>query len=753
MICANLRKIWSNPRILLLMVLLLMLNTTSLIYQATVKGESGFSAQDVAQVYTQTTENQAKTISQKLEVLAAQWNTLLDEATRSGVFNTTEEELEKLQSDIALYTYIQEEVAQAENYGVYLASIEAESQRMEGSSLLFQGNSFSARNILALAKQYAKLEQQSLSWTPSQGIALITNQPLTDCSILLCVVIWVLTLTVSEREKGYHTLYKSVYHGCGRTWISNVLTLLCLTFVVTIVFYGTATLVAITFVGLGNFSAPIQTMSIYYNCPYDFTIGSFILVFLGAKLVAMVCTTMILFCWCCYCSTSLRAIAGIVLGGLLSGMLRISINPHNWFGFLTEWNVLSVLDIHHYAQTAQMVNIVGFPVTSYRIGVLFVILSLSFSIPLSHWLWNRPSTVMKQRSFSKIPLFQTDWMSIWMHEVRKLLMTNHGLIIFCSMAIVLPMLISSPTHVTETEFYYRQYAAKLTGEVSTEGSDFLQAERLRINTAEETRSQLTHQYSTGKISEETYQMLMKEWEVPSAQKIAFAQVELQYATLLARQESGLRVVFGDETGWQRLQGDWGKKQLFSAGAWTALLMTLWLYQFWSMEEMSGMTSLIRCSPTGIHGVAKGKRKAAFALGLLAAPTPFLWILCSVHKVFPLGNWNSLLLSANSILALGNMPNWCSLGIYFLLRIGSIWAEVILCARMTLLIGKKLRHSLTSLLLLTMLYGTAMVIAWLFEITPILSGRTTIPGMIGMILLGIYSTIQQMISNRICSMTL
>ena len=137
MIGFEFRKVISNTRIILLTSFLFLLNIVLIACQIFLPNEDGYSERDINRIYREMGDNQASYISQQI-------SSILTPGTATSI---TEENIEEIMTSLSLYLFVEAEVAQINSYSDYLDSISSEADRMEGAGLLFQEDSFSARNI------------------------------------------------------------------------------------------------------------------------------------------------------------------------------------------------------------------------------------------------------------------------------------------------------------------------------------------------------------------------------------------------------------------------------------------------------------------------------------------------------------------------------------------------------------------------------------------------------------------------------
>lgn len=724
MIRAEFRKLTAHWQMLVLIVILIAANTGLIFWQAISPGEHGYSPADVGQVYEAIEGDQAAFVQARIDTLS----------DRDYIRSLMPEEYERVVTQIQLCRSIAAEIDQAAEYGEYLAGIESEAKRMEGASLLFQADSFSSRNIVDLAQAYQHLERRSLTWVPSEGMLLVTDNVLTDLCILLCLTMLILLLTASERAAGYHPLIRTAPAGCSQSWLAKLLTLGICTIALLIGFYLPGVLTAGTLVGFGELSLPVQSMAAYYGCPYSLTTGQFLVWFFVLKALAILGIAAIVYCFGCFFSGNLTCFAGVVSFLAFSWLAWLTVDRLSWFGILKECSAAALLNTHHYFERAYNVNAAGYPVSTIVTGGAYLGVSLGIVIPLSAYFWNRPTQLDRKFFRFRRKAASTIRVSgLGMLELRKLLITNRAAIITAAAMLLLMLGTSGPKGFDQTQYYYRQYAEMLAGEVTEETGQRLKAEEERFAAAELEIEQLSNKLASGEISSETFFVLKEQWEIPYPQEAAYHMACEQYQYLSERKEQGFHVAFLDETGWQHLAGDWGSSRSILNTVWIALVLSLCLYNFGTMENTSRMELLIACAPNGWQRVKRQKRICACCYAALVSPLPYVHQLFLANHKFALDGWNALSLSIASVQCLG-VDSSCPVFGYLVLKIFSIAAESIIVSLLILEISHRFQQSVVSLFGCLTALGIILILSGASGGSPILAGRIKVEAILAEILL-------------------
>lgn len=676
-------------------------------------GENGYSPREVNLLYREMGEDQAEYIRRKAEELVA------PQATAQ----LTQESLDALVKKLALYSDVGAEVEKIQSYPDYLQSIAAEAERMEGASLLFHPDSFSARSIQRIARQYAALSRLPERWAPSAGLLLLTDNRLADGCILLFVALVALQLTVRERVEGHHRLLYAISGGCRRSWLAKWAVLLALTLAATAAFYLPSGLMARWLAGWGDGSQPVQATVAYFQCPYSLTISQFLCLFFLAKIMGLWAVVTVLYAAVCRFSSLLSAIGGLGLVFGASGAVWLLVERSSWYGLLKECSLFALLDTRHYFSDALYTNCMEYPLSAGGVGIGAMLAAAAVCIPLSRAFWCRPTTTHSRPLFFPWPRRKSSRVyGLFWQEGRKLWIINRAGLVFGAMTVLLLATILLSPPFSQQQYYYQKYAAALRGELTAEKADFLQEEESRIANANQEIAALSRQVEAGELTPEAFSLLYEQFQVPYTQQLAFEQVQQQYSQLLVRQAAGEPVQFLDESGWQALSSDWGRGMDALQALWTAALLALCIFHFGAMEAETGVAMLLRTCPDGRRRVYAAKKHWVCILAVAAVSAGWGVKILRVSQVFPLEGLLCPGLSAGSITALEGAFAPLPVPVFALVQLVCLWAEAALLAQAMLYASWRAKNSLSALFFCVLIPAANFLFLSMAKIRPLLLGR-------------------------------
>lgn len=720
MIRWEIKKVLEVSQVLFLAVLLCV-QTGVFLSLCEKPNDQGYSARDISAVRK---ELEPGTPSEQLQELTRRAEAAADLSQLAGL---SEREVTERFRQGQMYQQILEEASLGAEYGTYLEGIREQSSRLQGAGLLVKGDSFPVRNIAALEKAYSALEPEALPWTPSEGMELFTDNKLTDFFLLVCMMLFSFKLTVSERLGGQYRMLHTAADGCRRTWTAKLAAYLTVEVCCIFIFYLAAFLTIFFTAGPGTFSAPIQSVHFYYQCPYKLTIGQFLVVFVLAKAAALLVVSLVVYCIGTACRSMLAAAGWVCLCAAASLILWYAVERNTWYECLKEINLLAPVYTWHYFSNAVNLNVAGYPVSTAVAGGCCLTVGAVIALALSRRFWEKgqvsaPEVLHRRKRRRK----GVTGSGLFPYELNKLLFKNKGIAAVIVMIVVLAT-VPSPESFSRMQYYYQKYAAEFSGPLTEEKKQKLLEEEQRIADVETELEKLAKQLEDQEITIEVYQMREARIVVPVEQQLAFQTVLEQYDHLEKMQSENCRVVFLDESGWRILSGEWGKKYRLLNGVWIYVLGVLLLHNFWIMERSSNMELLIRSAPDGQKRIAKAKRSAAAASFLLLAPIPWLYRFVLVTERYDLPGFGSLGLSSCSVSALGGTAGWCPLLLYYVLQFLAMEAEAVLCMLLMLYVARRMKNEAVALCAMSLMaaiyFGTAM----LTDTAPAAAGRDSVTG--------------------------
>jgi hypothetical protein len=473
-VCYEIAKITHRKITLSVILALILISGYVTYYRINYKEEYSFSTKDTYLVYLEFDDLDN---AEKLAWLEAE-NEKFNEAMTSGVFRRLDiDEILTRQ----VYGQMTEEVKVVTFYQDYLKSIDEQAKRMMNSSIFGQPNTFSYRSIQRTPAAYEHLKGLYVPHDFSDGVLLITNNPLIDAFMFLSLMVLAMHLLISEREEGTLPLVKTTRYGLSKTILAKAITLFVLTFVAVILFYGISLVVVTSEIGLGDINRPIQSLNGYLTSPYKITVFQFLVLFAVMKVLASYAVMCVFFCICViFRNVIYSVLVGIALLGL-EAFLLMTINIHSILSPLARFNLAALIDVSYYFSDYLNMNIFSFPANVVLSGIATAALAIILGIGIAtrRFVSEKSTQAVEllkiKIGFDPLVVFGSH-VDILRHEAHKLFVLNRALIVFVIFIVFQAWSFTQiRDFVYEDDYYYPVISQRLEGPLSLPKQRFLES--------------------------------------------------------------------------------------------------------------------------------------------------------------------------------------------------------------------------------------------------------------------------------------
>ena len=698
----EMRKVFQRPLVAVLLLLLLIFHLALLWRSGTEVGEQGYSAQTVAEVYADHSEDPPEEFLAWIDLwLETQQQTILDNQfsyDESALAQLGPLYTQRVEQQVNLFVALREQVAGAAGYADYLSQMETQAEQMRTSTLFAQPNTFSYRNILSIPAAYAALEGLEVPCADSSGVKAATDSPTMTVCLFFSVVLITLQLSVSERESGAFELIRPTRRGGKATICAKLCTLAILLFLLTALFFISSLGVGQALFGLGDLSRPIQSLTGYLSSPYRLSVGAYLLLSFGAKYMALLGTGIVFLGICIllrHLVTACLAESCLMLAGLL---FYRTIGLHTIFAPLSRFNLFAPLDTSAYFRDYQNMNCFGWPVSAMWAVVGMTALTLAGGTVLCILLWerDRPAAkrvLVRRAAVQKCSSYKRR-ISVCLlgHESWKLWIMQRGLLLLVVLAAVQWISYRNFNVPTDAEtYYYQKYSAQLSGAVSAEHDAFVQDERSWYDEQRRRSGELLQQADQGLIAFDDALFQLGEITKQLDGESGFQRAEEQYQRIAAYRSPDVRYL--DTTGYDALLND-RQTDVVDAGK-LLLVLTLSLSAFFSMEYTCSTRTLIQTTRKGWRAVSRCKLAAASIFALAAWLLAFLPRLLLVFSHYDLPDSGA---SAVSLAQFAQAPMSASIAVWLLLVLCVRVLSALCASGVVLLLSAKAKNAVFALLL-------------------------------------------------------
>ena len=253
------------------------------------------------------------------------------------------------------------------SYPKFIKNTIAQSENMALLNVYESG--FAEKNIAKTAADYAGLSGLELKYGDNRAAAVLAEYRLTD--IFLAAFMMIISAgLLSERKKGLAALVRSTAGGRGRLYISRIGAILVSSFCAAVLLYGGNAAGAYISFGDVGLSRAVQSVPEFMLCPYQISIGGFLLLSAAVKAFAAAAAASVFFLL-----ISLLGTAGAyAAGGLFTVaevLLYILTAPVSGLNFLRYINIFALISSSDYFTVYCNLNIFGNPVPILSAALVF----------------------------------------------------------------------------------------------------------------------------------------------------------------------------------------------------------------------------------------------------------------------------------------------------------------------------------------------------------------------------------------------
>ena len=546
----------------------------------------------------------------------------------------------------------------------------------------------------------------------------------TSGNVLLVMLMLVLApgLCIEEFSSGMYPILHATKKGRLHTFLNKLGALALFTTLAVVLF--TATTLAFYgasygFSSLGNF---VQVFEDFKFCPEIITVGELLAVSVLTKiLVLFALGTLIMLLSVFikkYALTFVASLGAVAINFVL--YFFISLEQTGSFDML---NLFTVMDTKTAYTRYYSLNVFeeSVPYIPLSIG-LFAALALAFAA-LSAFAFCRTQGAVKIKTKKPIKLpakaIPMPCRTLFGAEMGKLLLANKFIIIVAVVLLAKGFIAAETFTYTEsfTDSVYKEYMTTLSGELTEDKLAYMEAERNRIDTANNGFNQAVADYHQGKITQQEYLAFVDEYDYAKDRDSHFARIEARRDYILSVQAAGKDAHFVYDTGWNTL---------FSQG-FDYLLYGLVLLLFagvFANEIRGSIHNILKATGKGRWRLFLAKYAAVLTLATVLF-TAFTAIdLNAAMKSFEFPAWDAPI---QSLTMFGNQPSM-TMAQFVILWIAVKWLAVVLLVTaltgISLLSGKVLNTmaivaTVTLMPFLLRRFGLAM--AQYFDFTYLLDG--------------------------------
>ena len=530
----------------------------------------------------------------------------------------------------------------------YLASVMTAKNTMSSISVFgdTETDSFSNRNIIKSAQDYAVLNGSKTSWQVDKGITLAMENKITDILLFLAVFLFAGGLISEEKEKSLFYITRATKNGLGLSIGGKLGALLIYCVVIVGLMLGANLLFALVSTGVGDLPVSLQSLAPYVQSALPISVLEYLLFSAAAKMF-------LLFVF----GAAITAIAIVSSRGFLSymagiGMLGISFIAYMFIPAYAAYVPLKYLNFWGIMRTEFIygdylnLNIAGHPVSvmmlcQIALGIGF---AAAAAMCVAAFLKSKQLTVRKETHFGHFHFRPHG--SLLRHEGYKVLVANRGVLILLCFALLLAYQgITQEYHVSGQERYYQGLMLSLEGELSEEKAAIIQSEQKRFDEATEQLERIDCMVDDGEIDSRTADLMKQEWEAVLSYYPAFERVLEQYENA----QNGGRFIY--DTGYLYLLGKADNSFLICLLL-LSICMVLTFYNGISMEYSRSAWPLLGATRCGKKAIIRQKAVLVSLCAGVMTVLPWVFRTIGITRAFPM---SEILTPVTNIPAFADLP--------------------------------------------------------------------------------------------------
>lgn len=292
---------------------------------------------------------------------------------------------------------------------------------------------FVKRNIAKSNADFMGLSGVTPIYGENRGIVVLSNYHLTDIVFVGMLLILVFGFN-EESKKGLTLLIRATVNGRMKLAVYRVTALLIGAAVFSALLYGGNVVAAYLSFGDVVFFRPIQSVPEFMRCPFNISIGQYLIFQTMIKCVSGLAVAVLLYLFMSIFNTIITAIGFTVL--MVSSFILYSITrPTSYLNNIKFANIIALLKTDDFFKEYCNLNIFGTPVGILPVSFIFVctllIIASIFAIIINGHIYNKPAAVPLHYISDKISTFfsmKIIQLPLFLWEGLKILIRQKGVI-------------------------------------------------------------------------------------------------------------------------------------------------------------------------------------------------------------------------------------------------------------------------------------------------------------------------------------
>lgn len=607
-------------------------------------------------------------------------------------------DLGEVHLDYVAVNHLLKQAEYLDNFDDYLATIQANKNKMLSFSIFNDPDSFSGRNIIKTANEFEALEGVSLTLGADGAISAFMDFSITDY-LLLAVLVLICISFLDERKKGLWGVVHSAPNGRLRLAFQRAGILLGVSVIGVVLLYGSNLLMGFSaYGGMDDLGRAAQSVEPLGKMPVCCTVGEFLLLYLLFKISATFLVSLLL--WLIF--TAINNVKYTMIAA--AGVLAAEYSLYTFLPVQSGLNVFKYFNIFTYITASDLytnylnIDLFGFPigiraVSQYACLPLILILA---AVCITIHCHKRPAAGKDLLGRFVYGVNRvSDWFLRRFHlfgmELHKTLSIQKGvliLVLFLYLVTGLTFTVNIPVS-SITDAAARQYTAQLAGEITEDTLRQIEDIQAELDATLAAHEKARVQYENGEMEYPQYDVFARAAESARIKSDGLAIVRARVEELQALgTETGIAPWLIEESAYQGTYGADAKPNQNRAALVAMLTITLLLAGSMAYEKQSGMDYLLASTLRGRKKLLHRK------IGLAAILTTVVWAVTyglEVHAFLGVCDTATFAASVQNLSMLESFPVRCGIGVFLVGLYLFRWLALFACAMLTMLISSGMKR--------------------------------------------------------------
>ena len=370
-------------------------------------------------------------------------------------------------------------------YNNYLEAIIHKAQEISDTSL-FQTSEFTKRNSQKTLDDYTSLSVNKVEYNSSKGIICATSNSITLVLSILMVMFICIQVFVKDKENNTIELLKTMKYGRVRLITAKAVTLFLMVIAAGVLLNLSSLFVSSLIYGLGDLSAPIQSVTGFMTSTYGITVLQYILIFNVYNVMTLALTGLLMLLIFILFKKALYGYIGILVFFGLSITLNMVIDPVSSLNIFKYINIYNFLDSSGIIGRYLNINIFGFPISLSDIFLVSLIIGTSAALTACIKIFSVQKIKPESKGLNRIniggKIEAKAKTGIFRYELYKSFIINPALLILL-FVLILQIMSANGSDMRFADIdgvYYEYYMDILKGPISEDKTEYLNYELSRV---------------------------------------------------------------------------------------------------------------------------------------------------------------------------------------------------------------------------------------------------------------------------------